>query len=88
MLLVLVPVADVLASVGVPINAEALGHVINELSLVEIATGVVQLSPSIIEVVLPESLVNSAIGPIHDSVALLDILAVLQHLASVDSAVV
>ena len=83
MLLVLVPVANILAPICMPIDTESLGHVVDELALVQIATGVVQLASTIVEVVLPEALVDGSIGPPHDTVALLDI-GVLQDLAGVD----
>ena len=44
----------------------------------------VQLPSSIVEVVLPEAFINGTIGPPHDSVSLLDIRAILQHLPRVD----
>ena len=87
-LFVLVPVAHILASVGVPVDSKALRHVVNELALVEVATCMVELSSAIIEVVLPEPLVDGAVGPLHDAVALLDVLAVFQHLPRVDSTIV
>jgi hypothetical protein len=37
MLFVLVPVTDVLGSVGMPVDAEALSHVVYELALVKVS---------------------------------------------------
>lgn len=85
-LFVLIPVADVLATVGVFVDTEALRHVVNKLALVQVTTGVVQLSTAIVEVVLPETLINSTVGPSHDSIALLHVGTVLQHLTRVDRA--
>ena len=81
MLLILIPVSDVLAAVGMLVNAKALRHIVNKFTLVKIAAGVIELAPTIVEVVLPEPLVHGAVGPPHDAVPLLDVGRILQHLA-------
>ena len=87
-LLVLVPVADVFAAVSMPINSKSLGHVVDELAFVEVARGVIKFSAAIIQIIFPKPLVNGAIRPFHDPVTLLDVLAVFQHLASVNSTII
>jgi len=79
-LFVLVPISNVLAPVCMSVNAETLGHVVHKFTLVQVPTGVIELSSTIIEIILPESFINCSIWPPHDSIALLDSRVVLEHL--------
>lgn len=67
------------------VDSEALGHIVNKLSFVKISASVVQLSSSVVEVVLPKPLVDSSIRPPHDTIALLHVGRVFDELARVDS---
>jgi hypothetical protein len=50
MLLILVPVPHILGAVGMAIDAEALRHIVNKLALIEISTGMVELSAAVIKI--------------------------------------
>ena len=76
-LFVLVPIPHVLRAVGMPIDTEALSHIINEFALVEITTCMVKLTSTIIEIGLPEAFVDCAIGPSHNAISLLHVLRIL-----------
>ena len=84
MLFVLVPVTNVLAAVGMLVNTEALSHIVDELTLIKITTGMVQLAAAVVQVVLPETLIDGAIRPSHYTISLLNVRAVLEHLTRVD----
>ena len=71
--LVTVPVANVFGAVGMLVDAKALRHVVDEFTLVKVTGRMIQLATAVVEVVLPETLINSAIRPPHDSIALLHI---------------
>lgn len=86
MLLVLVPVPNILGAIGMLVDAEALCHVVYELSFVEVAACVVKFTSTVIEIFLPKTFVNCAVGPSHDSVSLLYVVGVFENLAGVDSA--
>ena len=86
MLLVLVPVPHVFGPVGMPVDAETLGHVVHELSFVEVTARVVQLASAVVEIVLPEAFVDRPVWPSHDSVSVLDVMGILEHLTRVDRA--
>lgn len=77
MLLILVPVPNILAAVGMPVDSKSLRHIVDKLAFIKVTTCMVEFSTAIVEVVLPESLVDRAVRPLHDPVSLLDVLAVL-----------
>jgi hypothetical protein len=86
MLLVLVPVAYILATIGMSVNTEALGHVVNEFSLVEVSTGVIEFTSTIIKIIHPQPFIDSTIRPSHYTESLLDV-GILNHLSRVDSTI-
>ena len=86
MLFVLVPVADILASISMFVDAESLSHIVHELTFVKVAGCVVQLTPTVVEIVFPKALVDGAIRPSHYAITLFNVWGVLQHLPGVDGA--
>ncbi len=68
------------------VDAEPLGHIINELALVQISAGMVELAPAIVKIVFPKAFIDCAVGPAHDTIAVLDVLRALEHLPRVDGA--
>lgn len=86
MLLVLVPVSHIFASIRMLVYTEALCHIIHEFSFVKITTGMIKLTTAIVEIVLPETFIDSSIRPPHDTVPLFDVWRVFQHLPRIDSA--
>ena len=86
MLFVLVPISDIFTAVGMSVDAEALGHIVDEFSFIQIATGMIEFTTTVVKIVFPQSFVNCTVWPSHDAVPLLDILTIFEHLARIDGA--